>query len=134
MDGPAAGPSGPGTVVMDVGGDIGALILYTPAAMDGREIEISRDGQPGARRTHAQVRARQLPAGTRYAAVYQGLPAGAYTIWDEQDRPAARLTITGGEVATFGCPQTEGSPVTRNFTPTPTRRLRPRRGSPRTPP
>ena len=45
MDGPAAGPSGPGTVVMDVGGDIGALILYTPAAMDGREIEISRDGQ-----------------------------------------------------------------------------------------
>ena len=45
MDGPAAGPSGLGTVVMDVGGDIGALILYTPAAIDGREIEISRDGQ-----------------------------------------------------------------------------------------
>src|ERR1700683_171093 len=48
MTEPAAGPSGPGTVVMDVGGDIGALIMYTPAAMDGQEIEISRDGQPGA--------------------------------------------------------------------------------------
>jgi hypothetical protein len=118
---------------MDVGGDIGGLILYTPAAMDGREIEISRDGQPGARRTHAEVRARQLPAGTRYAAVYPGLPAGAYTIWDEQDRPAARVTITGGEVATCGwdasCFQ-----MTRNFRPTPARRLRPGRGSPRTPP
>ncbi len=108
---PAAGPSGPGTVVMDVGGDIGALMLYTPAAMDGREIEISHDGQPGARRTHAQVRARQLPAGIRYAAVYPGLPAGAYTIWDEQDHPAARVTITGGEVTSCGWPQTEGSPV-----------------------
>ncbi len=108
---PAAGPSGPGTVVMDVGGDIGALILYTPAAMDGREIEISRDGQPGARRTHAQVRARQPPAGIRYAAVYPGLPAGAYTIWDEQDHPAAWVTITGGEVTSCGWPQTEGSPV-----------------------
>lgn len=96
----AAGLSGPGTVVMDVGGDIGALILYTPAALDGREIEISRDGPPGARRTHSQVRARHLPAETRYAAVYPGLPAGEYTIWDTQDRPAARVVITGGQVAT----------------------------------
>ncbi len=100
MTEPAAGPSGPGTVVMDVGGDIGALILYTPAAMDGREIEISRDGPPGARRTHSQVRARHMPAGTSYAAVYQGLSAGVYTIWDEHDRPAARAVITGGQVAT----------------------------------
>jgi hypothetical protein len=85
---------------MDVGGDIGALILYTPAAMDGREIEISRDAQPGARRTHARVRARHLPAETRYAAVYPGLPAGEYTIWAKCDRPAARVVISGGHVAT----------------------------------
>ena len=102
MTEPAAGPSGPGTVVMDVGGDIGALILYTPAAMDGREIEISRDGPPGARRTHSQVRARHMPSGTRYAAVYPGLSAGVYTVWDEHDRPAARAVITGGQVATAG--------------------------------
>jgi hypothetical protein len=104
---PAARPSGPGTVVMDVGSDVGALILYTPATMDGREIEISRDGHPGARRTHSQVRARHLPAGTSYAAVYPGLPAGAYTIWDGQDQPAARVVITGGEVATCHWPQAE---------------------------
>jgi hypothetical protein len=36
---------------------------------------------------------------TRYAAVYPGLHAGEYTIWDTQDRPAASVVITGGEVA-----------------------------------
>ena len=50
MSEPAAGPSGPGTVVMELGADIGALILYTPADMDGEEIEISRDRGTGARR------------------------------------------------------------------------------------
>ena len=81
MTEPVAGPSGPGTVVLDLGADVGALILYTPPGLDGREIEISRDTDPAARRTHSQVRARHLAAGTRYAAVYPGLPAGRYTIW-----------------------------------------------------
>src|ERR1022692_4022193 len=31
----AAGPTGPGTVVLDLGADVGALILYTPAELDG---------------------------------------------------------------------------------------------------
>ena len=100
----AAGPSDPGTVVMDVGGDTGALILYTPAKMDGREIEISRDGHPGTRRTHSQVRARHMASVTRHAAVYPGLHAGEYTIWDTQDRPAASVVITGGEVTSCRWP------------------------------
>ena len=116
---PVAGPSGPGTVVMEVGGDIGALILYTPAEMDGREIEISRDGEPvrrdgepvrrggepAAKRTHSQVRARHMAAGTRYAAVYPGLVAGSYTVWDHADQPAASVVISGGQVASCRWPQ-----------------------------
>ena len=98
----AAGPSGPGTVVMELGADVGALILYTPAGLDGREIEISRDGDPVARRPHSRVRPRHVPTGTRYAAVYPGLPAGQYTIWCDEDRPAATatvtVTVTGGHV------------------------------------
>ena len=39
----ALGPSGPGTVVLDLGAGVGALVLYTPPDLDGREIEISRD-------------------------------------------------------------------------------------------
>ena len=103
MTEPAAGPSGPGTVVMDLGGDIGALILYTPAYMDGREIEISRDGDAGGRRTHSQVRQRHMAIATRYAAVYPGLRAGTYTIWSNES-PAATAVVTGGQVTSFSWP------------------------------
>ncbi len=104
MSEPAAGPSGPGTVVMELGAGIGALILYTPAEMDGEEIEISCDepvalGELGSRRTHSQVRARHMPAETRYAAVYPGLPAGRYTVWRDGHRPAVTITVTGGQVS-----------------------------------
>ena len=68
------GPSSPGTVVMELGAGVGALILYTPADLDGEEIEISRDGAP---RTHSRVRARHLPGQTRYAAVYPACRPGA---------------------------------------------------------
>jgi hypothetical protein len=101
---PAAGPSGPGTVVLELGADIGALILYTPADLDGAEIEISRDDDPGARRTHSQVRQRHMATVTRYAAVYPGLPAGPYTIWRDERRPAAAVIITGGQVTSCHWP------------------------------
>ena len=99
----AAGPSGPGTVVLELGPGVGALVLYTPAGLDGREIEISRDDQ-GARRTHSQVRPRHMPTGTRYAAVYPDLPAGWYTIWADEQRPAGHVVITGGRVTNWSWP------------------------------
>ena len=100
-----AGPSGPGTVVLELGADVGALVLFTPAELDGREIEISRDAVPGARRTHAQVRPRHMAAGTRYAAVYPDLPAGGYTVWAaDQTSPAGRVLITGGRVTNWSWP------------------------------
>ena len=100
----AAGPSGPGTVVLELGAEIGALILYAPAKLDGAEIEISRDDDPGARRTHSQVRQRHMATVTRYAAVYPGLQAGPYTIWRDERRPAAAVIITGGQVTSCHWP------------------------------
>ena len=103
----AAGPSGPGTVVMVLGAGIGALILYTPAAMDGEEIELSRDDEPGSvqsRRTHSRVRPRHMPGETRYAAVYPGLPAGCYTIWRDERHRAGTVTVTGGQVTSCRWP------------------------------
>ena len=101
MTEPTAGPSGPGTVIMELGADVGALVLYTPADLDGEEIEISRDGDPGSRRTHSRVRPRHMPGETRYAAVYPGLPAGRYTVWRDERSPAATVTVAGGQVS--GC-------------------------------
>jgi hypothetical protein len=99
----AAGPSGPGTVVLELGAGVGALVLYTPAELDGREIEISLDDQ-GARRTHSQVRPRHMTTGTRYAAVYPDLAAGAYTIWADEQHPAGRVEITGGRITNWSWP------------------------------
>jgi hypothetical protein len=100
-----AGPSGSGTVVMELGADIGALILYTPSDLDGSEIEISRDDIPGAKRTHSQVRPRHMGNMTRHAAVYPELRAGRYTIWRDERRPAtAGVTITGGQVTSCDWP------------------------------
>ena len=78
----ALGPSGSGSVVLDLGPDTGALVLHTPPELDSREIEISRlaDGAPR-RRTHSRVRQRHTPGGVQYAAVYPGLAAGEYIVW-----------------------------------------------------
>jgi hypothetical protein len=112
MTEPAAGPSGPGTVIMELGADVGALILYTPADLDGEEIEIGRDEPAGpgsprthSRRTHSRVRPRHMPGETRYAAVYPSLPAGRYTIWRDEHSPVATVTVTGGQVSSCHWPQ-----------------------------
>jgi len=91
------GPTGAGTVLLDIGANTGALVLYTPAELLGAEIEISPD-IPGAPRTHAAVRPRPGPTGTRYAAVYERLAAGGYTLWRDHATPAGQVTITGGLV------------------------------------
>jgi hypothetical protein len=104
MSEPDVGPSGPGTVVLELGAGVGALVLCTPAELDGREIEISRDEDQPARRTHSRVRPRHMPAGTRYAAVYPDLAAGAYTIWAGEHRRAGSVVITGGRVTSWNWP------------------------------
>ena len=101
----AHGPTGPGTVIMELGAEVGALILYTPADLDGAEIEISRHGDPAARRTHSQVRQRPVANVTKYAAVYSSLAAGDYTIWRDADRPAATVTVAGGQITNCRWPE-----------------------------
>jgi len=100
VNGHCYGPTSAGTVLLDLGAETGALVLYTPVELAGAEIEISPD-TPGAVRTHAAVRARPAPGGTRYAAVYQGLAAGRYTIWRDYHTPAGQVTVTGGQVTSF---------------------------------
>ena len=97
-------PSGLGTVVLDLGASIGALVLHTPAELDQREIEISRIDVPGAARTHSQVRERRTGVSVRYAAVYPELAAGDYTIWRDEVTPLTQITIAGGRITTCHWP------------------------------
>jgi hypothetical protein len=105
-------------VVLDIGGEVGALILYAPAELSGAEVEISLPGNRS--RTHSIVRERrvdQSAAGRRtagrhaapsgpgdsavYAAVYPGLTAGLYTIWRDAQTPAGTVQVEGGQVASW---------------------------------
>ncbi|WP_326551527.1 phospholipase [Micromonospora sp. NBC_01813] len=102
-------PSETASVVLDIGGDMGALIIYTGQEFHGREIEVSRipdeDQADPAPRTHAAVRERQVHDGVFFSAVITDLRAGSYTVWREGDVPAGQVRITGGAVTEFVWPQ-----------------------------
>jgi hypothetical protein len=100
----AAGLTGPGSVVLELGGGVGALVLHAPARLRGREIEISPVTN-ALRRTHSLVRERHTAAGASYAAVYPQVPAGQYTVWRDAGTPAGTITVASGQVARFRWPE-----------------------------
>jgi hypothetical protein len=94
-------PSQSGSVVLDLGGQIGAAVVYTPLDLLGSEIEIRPAGGQwtGA---HTAVRERHAPDGVVAAALFEKLPAGTYELRLRppiDDAPAARIEVTGGRVA-----------------------------------
>lgn len=94
-------PSGPGTVVLDIGGDIGAAIIHALPSLDGAEIEIRLTGRPWEGR-HVAVRARHLPAGVVHAAVFESLEEGRYDVrmrGDASDEPLRSFDVEGGRVS-----------------------------------
>ena len=97
--------AGQGPTVLDIGDDMGALVLYTSAELVGAEIEISPDGEPD-RRRHVAVHPREIPGGTTtYAAVYYGLEAGTYDLWAADGSRALTVSIEGNEIAEAVWPQ-----------------------------
>ena len=88
----------PESVVLDIGQDIGALIIYTDAELRGREIEVSPRGV--AKRVHVEVLERRINDRPVFAAVFPGLRADDYDIWENPPNSSGIVTIVGGEVAT----------------------------------
>ncbi len=86
-------------VVLDIGQDIGALVVYTGGEMRGREIEVSMVGCE-TKRTHISILERRVNGRIIYAGVFAALPSGDYTIWME---PASEVTVRGGHVAEVDC-------------------------------
>ena len=96
MDQHTTGPSPAGSVVLHLGGNIGALIIEAGPERLGAEIEISPgDGGP---RTHSMVRERRVAPRFTYHAVYPDLPAGRYTIYQDSDTEVATVDIHGGQI------------------------------------
>ena len=90
------GASEAASVMLDIGAEVGALVLYVAATELGREIEVSPAG--GGPRQHAAVRARHVDHGTVHCVVIGGLAAGRYTVWVDRTVPAGTVTVAGGEV------------------------------------
>ena len=81
--------------VLDIGEDIGALVIYTVQEMLGKEIEVSPKGNQ-ALRIHSSVLERKVNGRTYFAALFLELPEGDYFTFTT---PSSEITIIGGQVA-----------------------------------
>jgi hypothetical protein len=86
------------TLVLDIGGDIGALVIVAGADLAEQEIEISPGNDALTPRSHNVVHARRGGDRVAYTAVFPSVPAGEYTVWHRDGSPHATVTIHGGQV------------------------------------
>jgi hypothetical protein len=71
------GPSDAGSVVLDIGPGAGAVVILTPANLNGQEIEYRATGDAWTEK-HKAVRERRGPGTIHYAAIFGPLPPGVY--------------------------------------------------------
>jgi 5-enolpyruvylshikimate-3-phosphate synthase len=102
---PILPPSGEGTVVLDIGGEMGAAVIYTDSALSGSEIEIRPQGRPW-EGVHTGVRQRDMPDEVCFAAVFGSIAAGSYQlrIKGTDSEPIMAIEIAGGGIAEANWP------------------------------
>jgi hypothetical protein len=98
----------PEPVVLDIGGDLGALIVHTDAGMVGVEVEISATGSDG-ERSHKEVLEREIQGRPAYTAVFDKVRAGSYTLWIDDVAREHGVVIIGGAVAELDWSRTSRS-------------------------
>ena len=100
------------SVLLDIGGEVGALIIGTPAALAGEEIELRPLGGEqhvvehghghghGHALPHVGVVPRPAPDGQIvHSAVFFEVPAGSYELYLRPAGPVElSVTVSGGEV------------------------------------
>jgi hypothetical protein len=92
-------------VVLELGDNVGAVILTTPAALVGAEIEV-RPAHGQWTGTHVAVLRRNVQGGPMYAATFASLPAGHYQlrIRNDDNGPVVPALVNGGRVETTAWP------------------------------
>ena len=97
--------AGQGAVLLDIGDDVGALIVTMPAHLATAEIEICPLGQPhrAAPREHVGVHAR--PGARGLTAVFPAVPEGRYELYVKPDGPTEVVAqVRGGQVSEVAWP------------------------------
>ena len=98
----------PEPVVLDIGGDLGALIVHADARMVGVEVEISAAGSDG-ERSHKEVLEREIEGRPAYTAVFDKVRAGSHTLWVHGLARERGVVIVGGSVAELDWSRTTSS-------------------------
>lgn len=115
--------AGQGSVLLDIGGDVGALVVTMPAGMEGLEVEIRPEGVGSARHVHhdhhdhhhdhgghslhPHVAVVSRPAGGAEipSLVFPELLEGSYELYEKGTHDVClRADVRGGEVATAAWP------------------------------
>lgn len=83
--------------MLDVGGEVGALVVHLTAVPAGGELEAQPAGDPSLR-FHTGVHVRQVGGAAVPVALFPELTEGAYEILDGNLAPIAAVVVTGGQV------------------------------------
>lgn len=102
--------AGQGAVLLDIGGDIGALVVAMPDSLVGLEVEIRPLDRQNVRAhahdrdhlAHVAVVARPVADGLLPSLVFPDLEEGRYELFEKgcPESVAMRVAITGGAVTT----------------------------------
>jgi len=90
--------SHPEHVVLEIGDEMGALIVHTRPELHGVEVEISPAGRDGTR-SHKEVLERRIEGRPAYTAVFDRLTEGRYTLWVDDEARARDVEVVGAQVA-----------------------------------
>jgi hypothetical protein len=92
-------------LLVDIGGDVGALVVYADEELVGHEVEIVSVGaagrgavQPTGKPVHNVVRRRRVGTQVIYAAVFPDLPAGVYEPYGQTAGGHQLIPVVGGRV------------------------------------
>jgi hypothetical protein len=83
--------------VLDIGGEVGALVVYLAHRPSTGELEACPAGEPAAR-FHTGVHRRSTPNGWTWTALFPEVNEGHYQLLDEDGLPMAGVDVSGGNV------------------------------------
>ena len=93
-----AGRKHPEFVVLEIGDELGALIVHTEPHMHGVEIEISPTGRDHDR-SHKEVLERSGGGQSDFTAVFDAMDAGTYTLWARGEAREREVAVNAGAIA-----------------------------------
>ena len=101
--------AGQGSVLLGIGGDVGALVVTMPAELLGEEIEVTTGQEPpGHHRPHVAVVPRPVPGSQGRSVpslVFPELVEGSYALVPKgTDDVRLRVDVRGGEVTSADWP------------------------------